>query len=295
MSWTRISQSNAVEQLQVAAERTVFDLKQTYDLTDPRTKFEIAKDIVAFANNIGGTILVGAIEGNGDQVGRAVRFPGVATGPLIQAIDRAIEMCLPVPVVAPEMVMLSEQDQQRLLGRPGSSSAELLAINVPPMLATPVGAPVCDRNGNRIDHAFRFPIRRAEGTRYLRPEELVFHMNSRERQALLQLVALSPEERQAIRLWSHQMGGGLKPPRDVEMTDIDPTKLVATFQAPLGHEKKMIVATVPLAFVRAIWQDVDGWHLSVEGSVFDLKSDGFSWSGFVPLGAMYGAARKPRP
>lgn len=39
MAWTRLSQLNAIEQLQVASERTVFDLKQTYDLTDRQTRF----------------------------------------------------------------------------------------------------------------------------------------------------------------------------------------------------------------------------------------------------------------
>lgn len=126
MAWTRISQSNAVGQLQVGSERTVFDLKQNYDLTDRETRFEIAKDIVAFANNVGGTILVGAVEGSGAKSGRAVRFPGVVTGPLVRAVDQAVGMCLPVPVVTPEVVVLTEQDQERLLGTSGSTSVDLV-------------------------------------------------------------------------------------------------------------------------------------------------------------------------
>ena len=180
----------------------MFDLKRTYDLADPLTVFEIAKDVVAFANNVGGTILVGAIEGSGDKKGRAVRFSGVVSGPLVQALERAVAMCLPVPIVAPEVIALSEDDQQRLLGARGTAPVEVLAINVPPMLSAPVGAPVCDSTGKRIDNAYRFPVRRVEGTRYLRPEELVFYMNSRERQVLLQLEGIPAAERTLVWVWS---------------------------------------------------------------------------------------------
>jgi hypothetical protein len=74
------------------------------------------------------------------------------------------------------------------VGRRAAASVTLVAINVQPLLTTPVGCGACARDGTPVPDAHRFPVRTVDGTRYLRPEELAFHMNSHERRMLLQLV-----------------------------------------------------------------------------------------------------------
>jgi hypothetical protein len=288
MAWTRLSQANAIGELQTATERTVFDLKRTYDLSDLKTVFEIAKDIVAFANNVGGTILVGGVEGSGDKKGRAVHFQTVASAPLLEAVQKAIAMCRPVPVVTPEVIKLTEQDQQIVLGTPAPAAApvELVALNVPPMLSTPVGAPVCDSAGKRVEHAYRFPIRRIEGTEWLRPEELVFYMNSRERQILLQLEGIPAAERDVVNLWSVSPNeGGRELRKQVALVGVDSANLVLTLEKRAG-EVTPVVARIPLAFVRAVWRD-EQWNISVDGITFRVDPMKLSkMVGFVPTGAM---------
>jgi predicted HTH transcriptional regulator len=63
MTWIPLSQENASLPLKTATKRTISDFKETYDLSDPTKTYELAKDVVAFTNNLGGTILVGVVEG----------------------------------------------------------------------------------------------------------------------------------------------------------------------------------------------------------------------------------------
>jgi hypothetical protein len=95
MNWAPLTASNVVEVLKVACEHAVFDFKQRYDTADPTVPFEIAKDVTAFANHLGGTIAVGVIEGSGDRRGRAAQITPLTAptpGALITGIDRAIKL-----------------------------------------------------------------------------------------------------------------------------------------------------------------------------------------------------------
>lgn len=285
MTWIPISESNAEQTLETATERTTLDFKKTYDLTDPTKRYELGKDVVAFANNLGGTILIGVTEGKGIHAGRAVRFEHVQnSGELIKVLEAMVSLCRPVPVVVPEIVKLDAATQTSLLNRPVDDDVELLAINVYPLLATPIGAPSCDNEGKRIPDSYRFPIRTIEGTRYLRPEELAFHMNSAERRILLQLSQIRADERDMIDVWDYQLGDGLRPPRRCSLKSVEAESLSMTLAVMLAENP--YEAEVPMTFVRAVWKAKGRWNIALEGTVFYMKAD-TSFSGFIPLGGMY--------
>jgi hypothetical protein len=105
--------------------------------------------------------------------------------------------CLPVPLVDAIEIPLEASEVAQILGR-SAAATSVVAINVPPMLNTPVGclscsdecaqcenaSQACASKGKAIADAFRFPIRTIETTRFLRPDELARTMNVTERRAI---------------------------------------------------------------------------------------------------------------
>ncbi len=86
----------------------------TYDLSLDTTRYEIAKDVAAFANAIGGTVVVGVKE----QHGNAVRLEGVRNVPtLLQEVAVALKQhYVPVPSTPEEhTLVVSPVDPRRLL------------------------------------------------------------------------------------------------------------------------------------------------------------------------------------
>jgi predicted HTH transcriptional regulator len=69
MKWEPINPENVGAKLSKASEHAISDFKTTYDTNDPTKSFEIAKDVCAFANHLGGTMLVGVREGSRDRKG----------------------------------------------------------------------------------------------------------------------------------------------------------------------------------------------------------------------------------
>ena len=106
-------------------EREVLDLKQTGKGT---SAFHFAKDVAAFANHLGGTLLVGAEE----HLGRVKEYHPLSEAD-VSAVQSTISMavrdrCSPHPVVEPARIPYD--------GR------FILAVNVAPELSALVGVSV---------------------------------------------------------------------------------------------------------------------------------------------------------
>lgn len=279
--WTAWSQSVAIELAGAAHEKTVLDLKTQYDLAKPTEAFELAKDMVAFANALGGTVLVGASERSdalGRKTGRIEAFvPLTNDQALIKAATTAArDLCQPPITVEPEVIKLTVDEQRGLVAKPLSADTTLLALNVHPLIASPAGVAACDVSGRRIPEAYRFPLRFLEGTKWLKPEELAFHMNSHERRIYLLLVQL-PRDRQ-VRVWDKGQGG-LGGKRLAYLVDLDAERMIAKLQ--FGNDK--IIAHVPLTFVTAVWLDEkDLWNIDVKGA-FNVSNHEVP---FVPHGSV---------
>lgn len=276
-----MNQSNAAALLDRAHEKATFDFKGEYDLGDldkEDSRFEIAKDIAAFANHLGGTIVVGAVEHK--PTGRLCSFRSVQNiKGLVEAIDQACGFCLPVPFAAHEEIELDVATQERVLRRSGATApVVLLAINVQPTLNGPVGVKVWQKNkkGQSLDHAFRFPCRGDESTRFLRPEELVLAMNSHERRILIQLDRIGPGG--SVSLWTPMpMSGGISTETECSIERIDHDGFVVVFKSQ--HQPPSLCA-IPVALIRAIWRAGDGWNLAIEGSMLNTTQD--RWTRFYP-------------
>ena len=303
MRWEPITSENAVAKLAVASEHAICDFKEKYDTkSDPRKVFELAKDICAFANQLGGTIVVGAIEGKGERKGMIANFAALTSptpGEFVKYVDNALALCFPPPIANAEPIALSVDQVKEILGREGPATT-VVAINVRPMLNAPVGclgcsdecdrciearktdpSVVCTCKGKKIDHSYRFPIRRVERTDYLRPEEIARAMNVAERRALLELEPLTGE--QSILVWFNSGTSFQREAILCQIVKLDSTIMVCVLQ--LVHLAVARKAEVPLVFVRAVWQSSNGWNIAIDGSAFDGAGD--ARQGFRPIGGSY--------
>lgn len=169
-----------------------------YDLARVGVRFEIAKDVAAFANHLGGTVLVGAIE---DSVAncRYKGLPETEASKTKRAVEEAVrDRCSPHPVVDAAPIRLPGTDRY------------VLAVNVLPSLAL-VGVKVIAPPRGQCpavetgEPAFVFPLRTTTQTVYLEPEQLPMYMSADLRRVVLLLGRIASEAKIVI----HQAG-----PRD---------------------------------------------------------------------------------
>jgi predicted HTH transcriptional regulator len=127
---------------------------------------EHAKDIAAFANRLGGVILVGADCEKDKTKLEYVGLERQTTAEVTEIYEKAALLCSPPQNV--NVVSLQSPD-----GKP------LVAINIDPSLDQIVGSPVAAKGGNLIKGAWRFPVRRGSVTDFVDPHNLAQYMNRR--------------------------------------------------------------------------------------------------------------------
>jgi hypothetical protein len=148
----------ALPALGQAIERATMDWK----VKPAQHAFEKAKDAAAFANHLGGTLLIGASEVNG-QLSAYLGMSTMEAGACRDAYSKAIaDRCQPRPYIDFE-----EYDD------PNDSTKRIIAINVQPSLNL-VGVKI---NGDKTNEgyggpAYVFPVRTGTDARYLEPGQL---------------------------------------------------------------------------------------------------------------------------
>lgn len=150
-------------------ERLWFDVKETYV---PKSQAEKAKDVAAFANALGGALIVGAREGAAEP-DYSTPLPAHFAAEVEHEFDQAIrDFCRPSPTV-----------HIRSIEAPSSGGKIVLVVNIEPAVDQPVAA----RHQEHKD-MWRFPLRVGRHTEYITPEQLPLHMNSKARRAKLLLL-----------------------------------------------------------------------------------------------------------
>jgi hypothetical protein len=305
MRWEPITPDNVVVRLSVASQHAISDFKATYDVAaDPTKSFEIAKDVCAFTNHLGGSIIVGAHEGTGARKGMIGKFEELKKpnpGELVKAIERAVRLyCAPLPSVNAIIIPLEVAQVEKILGRSGEPATTIVAINVDPGLNTPYGCRACSDEckecktasqpcsckGKEIGDAYRFPIRVIEGARFLRPEELGKFMNVAERRAMLDLLRLADEPK--ITVWFNPGNATRGVSRPCKIVNLDMSLMACTLELLYTRDKdepNPYRADIPLLFVRATWRSQEGWNVAVDGIAFEM--DGRAKRlGFYPPGGI---------
>jgi hypothetical protein len=257
-----------------ADEHAVLEFKREQS---PSAHAEMAKDIAAFANAFGGTILIGTTREQG-----AIRHRGI-TGAVAQELKESYEQvakdwCRPTPALRPVLIPLRD------------ATSFVVAVNVEAHVAGAVGAYVA-ANGpggqsRRLAHARVFPRRAASHTEFLQPEELPMLFDPRTRTIAIKLLRLTPADRKTMRLFvspptpvhlpypGSQRDGG--PPRLCEclgeLVEVDTETGCARFivrvfeNVPVGD----LPAVIPLRDIEDCWRGgIGAWHVRVHGRISD--------------------------
>lgn len=215
-------------------ETSALDFKRDANLKDP---LELAKDIAAFANQLGGTILVGMQESN---EGLAVKwFPMTASvaAEVQTAYERAaLEHLSPRPRVQAARIPIK--------------GGECIAVNIEPYVDGVVAARADAKN----PHVWRFPIRIGKECKWLTPEEVAL---------------MTPETRKAIVMLSRiNYGARIVKLREVSTkgASMDSSELRFGEVRDGDNALRLLlsddrVTSYPLDMVRSVYRDEHGWHI----------------------------------
>ncbi len=122
-------------------ERSTLDFKKT---SSAKPTQEQAKDVAAFANRFGGTLLIGFEERSDGRVGNIEALPSTHAANVKSAISQAVrDRCRPSPTVDVDIIDIGE-------------AACVLAVNVSPFFGQPVGVIAGDLGR---EPAYLFPFR----------------------------------------------------------------------------------------------------------------------------------------
>lgn len=225
-------------------EHATFDLK-----AKASTKgFHLAKDVAAFANHLGGTLLIGVAETNG-VVSALTPLTDADANDAQNAISRAVrDRCSPRPLV--DFVRLAV---------PGGG---VLAVNVWPYVGQLVGVAVhCDKAKDDFgDDAYVFPMRVGSDSTYLLPEQLPMFMLPEVRRAVILLQAIPKGALVYARC--HLSFQGSFEEGDYTIEKIDEAQNAIHLR---GANQTTRSPSYPLDHVRTVfWQADRGvWHVSI--------------------------------
>jgi hypothetical protein len=208
----------------------------------------MAKDIAAFANYVGGTILVGASE----QPDGTATFHGIdrqrvtdlAAGYEMAARDK----CRPRPLATPDPIELPGVDRV------------VLAVNVDPFSLGPVGAMFVGRNRTgepTTSDGWRFPMRVGKHNVPLQPDQIAMFMEPRIRRTvtLLEKVQLGADVWVFWNAYTDQQLRTKMGETTLAMAGVDVQGNVLALGA---KGTKVATIHVPLDDVDAVWTEVHG-------------------------------------
>lgn len=237
-------------------EQATLDLKVKADLTKV---FHLAKDVAAFANHLGGVLIIGASETNG-RVGAYVQMSEAEMNAAQDAFSKAVaQRCSPRPVMD--------------FGRYSQAGGFVLTVLVWPFIGQPIGVRVkADiTHGGYGGDAYAFPVRSGSDSVFLLPEQLPMYMIPEQRKIA---IAISQVPAGAVIKLHTNNESGPNVPYDVKYESVDLLENALTMR--LDYNGTTVSVSVPLDAVRAAWKANTGWRVSIKG---EIHPDGaFYWS-----------------
>lgn len=253
-----------------AREKSDLDFKT---FADKATMWEHAKDVAAFANALGGVIVVG---GDIESAPGQLLYPGIV-GQTVKQVEKlyndAAQLCSPSPVVDVVPIPL---DPKR----------SVVAVNVEPYLDQLVASPakIRDDHGNPSiqKDAWVFPVRQAAQTEWIKPENLAMYMNRDVRRAVLMLAKIPADKRASVRVSFHKKDKRGNPLHSAEPYRV-PHMDLALGEISVEHNFLAIVKNtgsatctchVPLTEVLDVWRQETGeWHVLLRGGLSESQTD----------------------
>jgi hypothetical protein len=232
-----------------AREKRDLDFKS---FADPRHMAEHAKDLAAFANALGGVILLGADDKT--KPGR-LSYPGVrgqTVSDVKDIYEKAGQLCS--PPVAPDVVPIA------------GHGATLVAVNIDPVVEQLVASPAADSGWSIVSDAWKFPVRHASQTDFIDPKDAALHMDRTVRRAFLLLARIPADRRQEVKFYCRNIAGGAA-------SMVAAERVFRLEGVPDGRNHLVIAdrdwrGRVPLADVVDVWESAEGfWAVKVRGAI----------------------------
>jgi len=242
-----------------STETNTLDFKARYKRASgpPFDTFEMAKDVAALANAMGGTLLVGAQE---DETGGVLK----AYLPLTEsdaketttAFEQAVkDRCSPSPVVNIERIH--------------HSNGYLLAVNVAPFPGQAVGVQVKgDKANGWGDITWVFPLRVGTQTKPLRPEQLAMLMSPEYRRISILLGDIKP----GAQVYLEWPGSGSPDWAAFTFGSVQPIENMIVIQ----WDRNRQTIHIPIDRILSVWHDRT-WRILIQG-VLMQKSSGIFYS-----------------
>jgi len=205
-------------------------------------RFELGKDMAAFANAMGGVILVGADENKETGTLRGyVPLDQERAQVICEAYNKAaVERCFPSPVID---ALTIERD----------SGKYVVAVNVWPFPTQLVGVA-----HDKAQHVYAFPLRVGVHTKHLRPEQLPMLMVTGPRRAAILLSQIDANK-------TIHLTDGDGNAHNFASLEIDQEGSMVRFR--LGDGRRYV--DVPLEAIDLVWRATarDMWRVTMRGSI----------------------------
>jgi hypothetical protein len=255
----------ALPRPQTTCERSDVDFKISMA---PQATIEMAKDVAALANTIGGAIIVGARTTGPLVVGYPGIAPAIATQ-LLESYERsAAQRCRPAPRVVSHLIAGREQ------------ADPIVVINVWPSPLAPVGVHVRQKlpGATLVDEAWAFPFRVGSHTRFMHPDQFASLENVSARRAAALLLGIPDDQRKQIRLrWTRPTPRHSSTPYTIhepsgQLVEVLPDQNVARFLVGDPFPSGGYELRVPLDWIDTVWRDeqISAW-IVFSSAVFELQ------------------------
>jgi hypothetical protein len=202
---------------------------------------ELAKDLAAFANAYGGTIIVGAHESPSGILSKyGVMKKDVATHICDEYAAAQKNRLRPAVLVTAEPTV--------------HGSGFLPVIRIEPSMGQAIGVRIQAAEGSIGEakappETFAFPLRVGDHSVWLQPEQLPMLMIPELRRNIVLLRRIVGEKVRSHRFFRHKQPQGVG----------------AMVLGKVNEEANVVTLGdngIPLDQIRSVWKDADGWHLS---------------------------------
>ena len=233
-------------------ESGTFDFKERQDPADQR---ELAKDVAAFANALGGVLLVGAVEDR-KRATLGVYKP-MADLKDAETLRKAYELavtqrCVPQPVI--EAVRIETTSGVHPPGH-------VVAVNVYAASMGPIGV--------RWDgmESFAFPLRTATQTHWMTPTELAMLMVPQIRRIAILLDSIPLDQRENVQFIFQTPYQYENDVLSGTLVGIDQTLTTVTMKIPIGIlGPESVRIAIPIDRVNSVWRRGEAsWSVDVGG------------------------------
>jgi hypothetical protein len=246
-------------------ETDAIDFKETTSPTDP---VELAKDVAALANTLGGVLIIGAKETDSSVLKGYPGIPMKHAISLEKAYEEAVkDRCVPVPRITFRKLDIE------------NCSNVVLVVHVWPSAVAPIGVSIKKSKEGKQPQAndpalprlsnesWCFPWRANSLTKYLRPDQFgaLQDMNTRQTAALL--AGISTEDSIRIRSpRSVHKPGIARPLLHAKFVGVSLAGNVAEFRAGTNANDALLPLRIPLPWIETIWRDAgeNSWEIAVK-------------------------------